>query len=100
MEDISNHFEERMAEIDALLLSAERGSFWTLLHPAYSVVVPQPNPVEVPVAYPVARGDQELARFMTRWIELKKGDGTLAALYDYWIMGTNAVLLSYPHSVS
>jgi hypothetical protein len=27
---------------------------------------------------------------MTRWIELKKGDGTLAALYDYWIMGTNA----------
>jgi ABC-type amino acid transport substrate-binding protein len=54
MEDISSHFEEWMAEIDALLLSAERGSFWTLLHPAYSVVVPRPNLVEVPVAYPVA----------------------------------------------
>ena len=23
-------------------------------------------------------------------MELKKGDGTLDALYDYWIMGTNA----------
>ncbi len=90
MEDISNHFEERMAEIDALGLSAQRGSFWTLLHPAYSVVVPQPRPVEVPVAYPVARRDQGLARFMTRWIELKKGDGTLDALYDYWILGKNA----------
>ena len=89
MEDITNRFEERMAEIDALLLTAERGSFWTLLHPAYSVVVPQPNLVEIPVAYPVARGDQELARFMTRWIELKKGDGTLDALYDYWILGKN-----------
>ena len=37
----------------------------------------QPNLVEVPVAYPVARGDQELAQFMTSWIEIKKGDGTL-----------------------
>ena len=74
----------------ALLLSAERGSFWTLLHPAYSVVVPRPNLIEVPVAYPVARRDEELTRFMTRWIELKKGDGTLDALYDYWILGKNA----------
>jgi Na+/H+-dicarboxylate symporter/ABC-type amino acid transport substrate-binding protein len=90
MEDISAQFEEQMAKVDALLLSAERGSFWTLLHPAYSVVVPQPNVIEAPLAYPVARGDLELARFMTTWIELKKGDGTLDALYDYWIMGTNA----------
>ncbi len=90
MEDIASHFEERLIEIDALLLSAERGSFWTLLHPAYSVVVPQPNVVQVPLAYPVARGDLEFAQFMTRWIELKKGDGTLDALYDYWILGTNA----------
>jgi ABC-type amino acid transport substrate-binding protein len=90
MEDIATHFEERMAEIDALLLSAERVSFWTLLHPAYSVVVPQPLLVEVPVAYPVARRDQELARFMSRWTELKRGDGTLDALYEYWILGMNA----------
>ena len=90
MANISTHFEERMAEIDALLLTAERGSFWSLLHPAYSVVVPQPGVVEVPVAYPVARHDLELARFMTTWIELKKRDGTIDALYDYWIRGINA----------
>ena len=74
-----------MAEMDALLLPAERGACWTLLHPSYPVVVPQPNLVEVPIAYPVARRDQKLAQFMTRWIELKQGDGTLDALDEYWI---------------
>jgi hypothetical protein len=91
LEGVISHFDERMPHVDALLVSAERGSFWTLLHPAYSVVVPQPGLFEVPVAYPVARRDQELARFLTSWIELKKGDGTLDALYDYWILGRNAV---------
>ena len=71
--------------MDALLLPAERGACWTLLHPSYPVVVPQPNLVEVPIAYPVARRDQKLAQFMTRWIKLKQGDGTLDALDEYWI---------------
>jgi hypothetical protein len=28
---------------------------------------------------------------MNRWIDLKKKDQTIAALYDYWILGRNAV---------
>ena len=56
------------------------------------MVVPRPNLVEVSLAYSVARRDEELARFMTRWIELKKGDGTLDALYDYWILEKNTEL--------
>jgi ABC-type amino acid transport substrate-binding protein len=75
---------------DAIVLTAERGSFLTLLHPAYSVVVPQPLQIRLPLAYPVARHDVEAARFLSAWIELKKMDGTVQALYDHWILGRDA----------
>jgi Na+/H+-dicarboxylate symporter len=72
---------------DAFLVSAERGSIWTLLHPDYSVVVPRPGPVTAPIAYPIANHDREFADFVNTWIELKRKDRTIAALFDYWILG-------------
>jgi len=83
-------FGERAEGLDAVLLPAERGSFWTLLHPKLCVVVPQPGVTRMPLAYVVARHDQSLANMVNTWIELKKRDGTIAALYDYWILGRNA----------
>jgi Na+/H+-dicarboxylate symporter/ABC-type amino acid transport substrate-binding protein len=77
-------------ELDALMVSAERGSVWTLLNPEYTVVVPQPQIIKSPLAYPIARHDEEFARFVDTWIELKKKDGAIDALYDYWILGKNA----------
>jgi hypothetical protein len=85
-------FESRGAELDALVFSAESGSAWSLLYPAYTVVIPQPDILAVPLAYAMARGDQELVSFVNTWIELKKKDKTIAALYDHWILGKNAVL--------
>jgi ABC-type amino acid transport substrate-binding protein len=83
-------FDGRGASVDALAMTAERGSFLTLLHPAFSVVVPHPLAIRVPLAYPVARHDQELVRFMGTWIDLKRKDGTIQSLYDYWILGKDA----------
>jgi hypothetical protein len=31
-----------------------------------------------------------LATFVNTWIELKRKDGTIDALYKYWILGQNA----------
>jgi Na+/H+-dicarboxylate symporter len=83
-------FGDPSKEIDAILLPAERGSVWTLLNPQYCVVVPQPRVTKIPLAYVVARHDQALANMVDTWIDLKKRDGTVAALYDYWILGRNA----------
>jgi ABC-type amino acid transport substrate-binding protein len=80
-------FTSPRIEADAFLTSAERGSIWTLLHPDYSVVVPRPGVVTAPVAYPIANRDARLADFINTWIELKKKDGTITGLYDYWILG-------------
>ncbi len=87
---LTDFFEGRGEPVDALVLTAERGSFRTLLRPAFSVAVPHPVVLKIPLAYPVARHDLELARFMTLWIDLKKKDGTIQSLYDHWILGHDA----------
>jgi Na+/H+-dicarboxylate symporter len=76
---------------DAALLTAERGSAWTLLHPELSVVVPQPNPIRIPLAFAVGRRDAAFAAFLNSWIDLKRQDGTLDLLYRHWILGADAV---------
>jgi Na+/H+-dicarboxylate symporter/ABC-type amino acid transport substrate-binding protein len=76
--------------VDAVVLTAERGSFLTLLHPAFSVAVPRPLEIKLPLAYPVARHDVDAARFLSTWIDLKKKDGTIQILYDHWILGRDA----------
>jgi hypothetical protein len=71
--------------------SAEAGSAWSLLYPAYTVAIPQPDVLTAPSAYPLPRGDRELADFINIWLELKKRDRTIQSLYDHWILGKNAV---------
>ncbi len=75
----------------AYVLPAERGSVLTLLHPAYSVVVPQPDTIKLPIAYPLARSDERWVRFINTWLDLKRRDGTIDALYRHWILGEHAV---------
>ena len=78
---------EASAGFDAVVLPAERGSVFTLLHPEWGVVVPQPGVVKVPLAFPLAGRDEEWAGIVNTWIELKQRDGTIDALYDQWILG-------------
>jgi Na+/H+-dicarboxylate symporter/ABC-type amino acid transport substrate-binding protein len=81
---------DRRAGFDAVALPAERGSVQTLLHPGWTVVVPQPDVIKVPVAFPLARHDQAWANFVNMWIEMKRRDGTLDTLYNHWILGRDA----------
>jgi Na+/H+-dicarboxylate symporter len=88
---IREFFEHRGDDLDALVYSAEAGSAWSLLYPAYTVAIPQPDVLTAPSAYPLPRGDRELADFINIWLELKKRDRTIQSLYDHWILGKNAV---------
>jgi ABC-type amino acid transport substrate-binding protein len=87
MPDLAAALESAAPDIHAIAMPAERGSAWTLMYPAYSVVVPEPGVVKVPLAFPVARQDQAFAAFVNAWIELKRKDATLDALHRYWILG-------------
>ena len=54
------------------------------------MVVPEGALIKVPLAYPIGRHDEVLGAFINTWIELKRKDGTLDALFKYWILGQNA----------
>ena len=87
---VADYFAGRGERVDALVYTAERGSYFTLMYPAFSVAVPHPLKIQIPLAYAVARHDLELARFLGPWIDLQRKNGMIAALYNHWILGRNA----------
>jgi ABC-type amino acid transport substrate-binding protein len=87
---VGDYFTGGVKGVDALVFPAERGSYFTLLYPAFSVAVPHPLTIRFPLAYPVARRDLEFARFLGTWIDLQRKNGTIQALYDHWILGRDA----------
>jgi ABC-type amino acid transport substrate-binding protein len=84
------YFEGKHPEVDAFLLPAEHASGWTLLHPEYSVVVPQPNPVKVPTAFGVALGADDLEQVINEWIVYAANAGIIDQAHAYWITGQGA----------
>ena len=47
-------FEQQGDEIDALVVEAEIGTAWTLLHPEYAIVVPKSSRLTIPLGFAVA----------------------------------------------
>jgi hypothetical protein len=75
---------------DAMLYSAEAGSAWTLLFPQYSVVVPEPRVISIPVAFVLPSDTTRWNRYVDTWIGLNKTSRSVKRLYDYWILGQGA----------
>jgi Na+/H+-dicarboxylate symporter len=90
MESSVPFFEGRRADLDAFLMPAESGSAGTLLHPEYSVVVPQPDPVTIPFAFGAALRSGDLVDAVNEWIVFANSEGTIRRAYDYWVLGKGA----------
>jgi ABC-type amino acid transport substrate-binding protein len=71
-------------------MMAENASAWTLLHPEYTVVVPQPDPLKRQSAFGLALDADELARVIDQWVVFAMNEGTIQRAYDYWILGQGA----------
>jgi hypothetical protein len=72
--------------LDAIADMAEEGGAWTLLYPAFTVIVPQPA-ILIPVAYAVARDNEELLISTNAWLQAEKSKGGIDELYNYWMLG-------------
>jgi Na+/H+-dicarboxylate symporter len=83
-------FLEAGAGIDGMVMLAEAGSAWTLLHPEFSVVVPSPDPLRWPVAIATRNGDDDLSQVVGEWLVVQKASGEIAQAYDYWMLGRGA----------
>ena len=84
-------FEGKHPDLDAFLMPAENASAWTLLHPNYTVVIPQPDPVQRQSAFGLALDADNLARVVDQWVVFAQNEGTIQRGYDYWVLGQGAI---------
>ena len=87
VEDWHPFFRGRHPDVDAFLMPAENASGWSLLHPEYTVVVPQPNPVHIPSAFGMARDAGELLDMVNEWVVFADSAGLIREPYKYWVQG-------------
>jgi hypothetical protein len=71
-------------------MPVESGAAATLLHPEFTVVVPQPDPVKIPFAFGVANDFDALLNLIDEWVIYGKSDGTIDHAYEYWVLGEGA----------
>jgi proton glutamate symport protein len=90
VESPQQFFAAEPGEFDALLYGAEAGSAWTLVHPRYSVVVPKPRTVKMPIAFAVPFAADKLADYVDTWLVLQRDSGVIEMLERYWIYGEGA----------
>ncbi len=83
-------FRGELGELDGFMMPAESAAAWTLLHPEYTVVVPQPNPIQLPTAFGVARDAGELLDVIDEWLVFAASEGIQQRAYGYWILGRGA----------
>ncbi|MDG2049969.1 MAG: hypothetical protein P8M78_07385 [Myxococcota bacterium] len=80
-------FRADPGRFDALLYTAESGSAYSLVYPEFTVAVPRPDILKVPLAYAVRRGEEHMVEVLSSWIELKRRDGSIDRLFDHWVLG-------------
>jgi hypothetical protein len=83
-------FEGRHPDVDAFLMPVEHASGWSLLHPEFTAVAPQPNPVRISVAFGVANDSEALANTLDEWILLAEDTGSVDRAYRSWVLGQGA----------
>jgi ABC-type amino acid transport substrate-binding protein len=84
--DINDLLKADAPTFDALLVPAEEGAAWTIRYPRFNLVTPSPI-LLVPFGYALRPGDTELLNFFNAWLLNAKGNGTIDALYRYWMLG-------------
>jgi ABC-type amino acid transport substrate-binding protein len=86
LETYSDFFTDNPKDVDALAISAEAGSAWTILYPAYSVVVPEPH-LKANAAFAMPLGVSDFDDPINDWLQLKKTNGFIDQLYQKWVLG-------------
>ena len=79
-------FTQNGGQWDALLISAQAGSAWTLMYPEYGVL-PLSRQSRFPAAYGMARDNLTLMRYLNNWLQLRSVGLHRQRAYDYWILG-------------
>lgn len=77
--------------MDALVMSAEAASAWTLVYPQYSAVIPSPAKTTIPIVFALPGSDEAFERYVNIWIQTSKSLGVMDLAYEHWILGRDTV---------
>ncbi|MDE3274001.1 cation:dicarboxylase symporter family transporter [Pseudoalteromonas sp. G4] len=72
---------------DALIISAEAGFAWTMFYPDFGVIVPEGVKTKYPTGFAVAKRHNDLANYLNAWLDIRRANGKVQEVYDYWILG-------------
>ena len=86
LETYSDFFTNKPKGVDALVISAEAGSAWTILYPVYSVVVPEPH-LKANAAFAMPLATLDFEDFVNDWLQMEETSGIIDKLYNKWILG-------------
>lgn len=87
LEAAEDFFSDSGHGADAMLLTAEEGAAYAYRYPRYTVVKAKRGGIRTPAAYAVPKGDAEMIEFVSNWVDLKRKEGSVDSLYDYWMLG-------------
>ncbi|QVV67018.1 cation:dicarboxylate symporter family transporter [Synechococcus sp. LA31] len=76
----------RRGEVDAVLLSAQKGSAWTVLEPDLSLLVPQPA-LSLPAARAFPQKGESLRHVWELWMQYARADGLRDQVFRHWVEG-------------
>jgi hypothetical protein len=86
LESAEDFFSGDQPPADALLLSAEEGAAYAFRYPRFAVVLPRQS-IIIPAAYALPRGEVEWHQVVSNWVDLKRKDGSVDTLREYWLEG-------------
>ena len=86
IDSFRSFFTRQRSDLDGLVIAAEEGAAWNVLYPEHAVVVPKPV-TQRPVGMAVRPSDADWLRFLDRWLDFERMDGSLDRLRSYWIEG-------------
>jgi len=75
---------------DALVMSAEAASAWTLVYPGFAAIVPTPSSRQIPLVFALPN-DDSFRIFVNQWLGLAISLGVDDQAYKYWILGIDVV---------
>jgi ABC-type amino acid transport substrate-binding protein len=68
-----------------------RGEFqlisWSLFHPKYSVIIPDPLITKEVFGYAIAEDADKWLFYLNLWLQLKKVEGLSKQEFDFWVLG-------------
>ena len=67
--------------------SFERATAYSLLHPDYTAVIPEPDIGGIPFAFTLPRDETGFLQLVNAWVEQEKASTLLEGKLQYWVYG-------------